>query len=336
MICPRLSTTSILAAAIVLFSALGIEAAPSESYLYFVYYEDDEFSFSGSQCRRNPVGIEGYASGDEASVTGGAGDNCAEEIACQIDVNSGACQNDLARTVSGSVVTVITDDGQIQECDSTNFEIGLPECLFFDGCEESSAYPHCHFDIVKTSDLQRNPEMLRNDDPGDLEDYAYLVYYSDSSCTDIAGVKGAVSDTTFEIPRLDSDVSCDDAMACVLQPDGSTCQTIRSLTKDLGVSKLRAQTRGDQVFECDSSNEQVGEDTCAVLDPQPCRPSSTIANCHFRWLSAQDLAQRPRRLVGDFRNTDPFVTNAGYSLGANAMAYLFVVMTTVVVIFVGM
>lgn len=53
---------------------------------------------------------------------------------------------------------------------------------------------------------------------------------------------------------------------------------------------------------------------------------------HFRWLSAQDLAQRPRRLVGDFSNTDPF--NAGHSFGANAMAYLFVLMTTIVVIFV--
>ena len=340
MSCPRLSTTgtSILASAIVLFSALSTcsnhlaaEAAPSEPYLYFVYYEDDESSFSGSQCRANPVGIKGYASGDETPVLGGAGDTCAAEIACQIDVDSSACQNDLDRTVSGSAVTVITAEGDVQECDSTNFEIGSPECLFFDGCEESSAYPHCNFDIVKTSDLQRNPEMLRNDDPGDLEDYAYLVYYSDSFCTDIAGVRGAVSDTTFEIPRLGSDVSCDDAMACVLQPEGSTCQTIRALTNDLGVSKTRAQTRGDQVFECDSSNEKVGEPKCAVLDPKPCRASSTIANCHFRWLSAQDLAKRPRRLIGDFSNTNPF--NAGHSFGANAMAYLFVLMTTIVVVF---
>ena len=111
MSCPRLSTagTSILASAMVLFSALGtcsnhlaVEAAPSEPYLYFVYYEDDESSFSGSQCRANPVGVKGYASGDETPVLGGAGDTCAAEIACQIDVDSSACQDDLDRTVSGS------------------------------------------------------------------------------------------------------------------------------------------------------------------------------------------------------------------------------------------
>ena len=147
------------------------------------------------------------------------------------------------------------------------------------------------------------------------------MYYTDRFCSDIAGVKGAVSDATFEIPRLDRDVSCDDAMACVLQPEGSTCQTIRALTSsDLGVVKTRVQTRGERVFECDSGNEDVGKPTCAVLDPEPCRASSTIANCHFRWLSAQDLAQRPRRLVGDFGNKTPF--NAGSSRGVNAMLYI--------------
>ena len=249
-------------------------------------------------------------------------------MACQIDANSNQCEN-LDRTVSGPGVTVITADGQIQECDSTNFVVGQSECFFFEGCTASSAYPHCSFDIVKTSDLQYDPTRLANDDPSGLEDYAYLVYYTDDSCTDIAGIKSAVSGTTFEIPRLGRDVACDDAMACVLQPDGSTCETIRAVTSsgDLGEAKVRVQTRGDKVFECDSFNEVVGEDTCAVIEPRPCRPSSTIANCHFRWLSARDLAKHPRRLVGDFGN-NPSPNSAGVVLGVNAIVGLFVAVVT--------
>lgn len=329
MLCSRLSTGALFAALISTSSHLvGVVEAttPSEPFLYYVFYEDDAF---GTQCRANPVAIKGYVSANEFPVTGGSGVTCAAEMACQIDANSNQCE-DLDRTVSGSGVTVVTADGQIQECDSTNFVVGQTECFFFEGCTESSAYPRCNFDIVKTSDLQSDPMMLANDDPSDLEDYAYLVYYTDDFCTDIAGVKGAVSGTTFEIPRLGRDVACDDAMACVLQPDGSTCQTIRAVSSsgDLDEAKVRVQTRGDKVFECDSFNEAVGEDTCAVIEPRPCRPSSTIANCHFRWLSARDLATNPRRLVGDFgNNASP--NSAGGALSVNTMVGVFVAVVTI-------
>ena len=133
MLCSRLSTGALFAALIStgshLFSVGVVEATtPSEPFLYYVFYEDDAF---GTQCRANPAAIKGYVSGNEFPVTGGSGDTCAAEMACQIDANSNQCEN-LDRTVSGSGVTVVTADGQIQECDSTNFVVGQTECFFFE------------------------------------------------------------------------------------------------------------------------------------------------------------------------------------------------------------
>jgi hypothetical protein len=127
---------------------------------------------------------------------------------------------------------------------------------------------------------------------GNNSTYVYVAYFSDSSCSQFAGIKPIFPDdspTEFTMARKDgdgNDIPCYDAMACVYSPDGPTCKSFVGEDPEI-VSVNYTSDKDGNVFECDPSNLDVGQPECATLDYSACVESS-IYNCHWHFFT-QDM-----------------------------------------------
>lgn len=137
-----------------------------------------------------------------------------------------------------------------------------------------------------------------------MEDYAYLAYYEDDACTDLASVVPTATGMTMEFPPVStSQLSCQVQAMCAVDPGSMACSHIRD--PNVEVAQVNLETRVDtttgavDVYECDTSNAAAGQDECALKTPQDCVQSSIFSNCYFRYLSGNTLAQNPRFLVGE-------------------------------------
>jgi hypothetical protein len=129
-----------------------------------------------------------------------------------------------------------------------------------------SLYPTCHFAAHLTSELTQNPTLLSNRDPFPAtRGQAYLVYHNDEACSDLAGPQILIVGVT-ELTTTDDSVSCEDSMACLIQPNGLTCQAIPN-TIPVNIS-VETSNLGRDVFGCDD------EGICEERDPQACVKST--------------------------------------------------------------
>jgi hypothetical protein len=98
--------------------------------------------------------------------------------------------------------------------------------------------------------------------------------------SDLAGLQSLIVGDT-ELITTDDTVSCQDSMACLIQPNGSTCQAL-PITMPVNVS-VETRSTGRDVFGCE------GESICEERDPRACVKSSISPNCHYHIVSAVRL-----------------------------------------------
>lgn len=277
--------------ACLLSAVQGQEA--SEKYLYVIYYEDDG-------CNNIPTSIIGFVGDDDDLLYGGNSTTglCATEGVCLIDSNSEQCQA-LERTVNGTMTFSIDDTGLIFQCDETNVD---GECSFLDSCYGSSAYPSCFFIVQVSSNIADDPNgLIQNADPVGVEEQGYLHFYSDDSCSQWEGSQGILNgETTYTSFEEDADITCRDAMACIFNPEGATCQGYDVPTSEYTVF---SGTLGDDATLCASGNSTE----CVVQDPTACMESPIVPQCYYKWSSAAAFLKEPTNFipVGAYAATDP-------------------------------
>jgi hypothetical protein len=126
-----------------------------------------------------------------------------------------------------------------------------------------------------------------------LADYPLLVYYTDSTCSTIAGMKGFVDGEAETLYGVTSG-SCRDSMVCLQSPDGAACSAITDRNATLsGVITSTGVRENINGVETD-------------LTPDNCTSSDLYSGCYFRWLTV------------DNTNSDPSILrmSAGSALGA--------------------
>jgi hypothetical protein len=267
--------------------ALLVQSEPLEPYVYLIYHGADDCSGGFADT------VQGFVSGDSFTSQGAAEFRCATETLCLVNSNSIQCSA-LNKGIIANGNFTVNDDGSIYECDDTNSGISLEQCMLFGECEASSLYPSCHFSAHLTSELTENPTLLSNPNPFPAtRGQVYLVYHDDETCSHLVGLQSLIVGVT-EIVTTDISVSCQDSMACLIQPNGSTCQAIPN-TIPVNTS-VETRNFGRDVFGCDD------EGVCEERDPQACVKSSIYPNCHYHIVSAVRLLEDPARYLTN--NTD--------------------------------
>lgn len=221
---------------------------------------------------------------------------------CRIDPNNEeACPPDMMAEFDIQLKIDPETGNIVNLLGNTSFKQGP------DVCPLGRWYRDCYWSYWTLDDLRTQPEIMANDNPADLammENYAYLAYYEDDACTDLASVVPTATGMTLEFPPVsNTQLSCQLQAMCAVDPESATCSSIRDPNAE--VAQVNLETRVDtttgavDVYECDTSNAAAGQDECALKTPSDCVQSSIYPNCHFRYLSGNTLAQNPRFLVGE-------------------------------------
>jgi hypothetical protein len=301
------------------FAALSVQSEPLEPYLYLIYHGSDDCGGGFA------VTIQGFVSGDSFAAQGAAAFRCATETLCLVNSNSIQCSA-LNNTFIANVNFTVNDDSSIYECDDSNTDIGLEQCMLFGDCEPSSLYPNCHFSAHLKSELTQNPTLLFNPNPYPAtRGQVYLVYHNDEACSNLAGLQSLIVGVKEMIATNDS-VSCEESMACLIQPNGSTCQAIPNTI--LVNTSVETRNFGRDVFSCDD------EGICEERDPQACVQSSIYPNCHYHIVSAVRLLDDPARYLATNTDADapisaPNMKSAGTRVGMMTSAVSMVILTLV-------
>jgi hypothetical protein len=267
-----------------------VQSVTFEPYVYLVYRDSDTCSGGSADT------VQGFVSGDTFTITGATADLCATETLCLVNSESPQCLA-ITDTTTVNANFTVNDDGSIYQCDDSNSGIGLEECLLFDECEASSVYPSCHYTANLKSELAQDPRLLSNPNPSPAaRGQVYLVYHNDDTCNDLAGLQSLIVGDTEVTTVPDESVSCEDSMACLVQPNGSTCQAIPNTS----TANVTTETRnnGRDVFGCDD------EGICEDRDPTACVKSSIFPNCHYHIVSAIRLLEDPVKFLTNITDTD--------------------------------
>jgi hypothetical protein len=137
------------------------------------------------------------------------------------------------------------------------------------------------------------------------EKVVYYTYFSDENCQIFAGIKGFLAKDPFQVLQVTTDsngddISCVDAMACLYQPDGRTCESFGVPTI---TANVEIDIRDDGIYECDTSNPNLELSECSVLDSSLCYRSS-ISNCFFRVATSGQLTESPDQFIPTSTNLE--------------------------------
>ena len=273
------------------------------------------YSANGCGASSSAVNIKGYMTNVTYNVMGStARETCAENVMCRVDPEScpspggdppAADENNSTGSGTGTeMISMLIDPNVatgIQNSYKDYDSIGPATCL------PSTWYAgDCYFNYQRLDDLKSDPMVLANDQPDDLKtmkDYIYFLYYEDDTCTDLASILASASQQTIQVPSVsDPSLSCEMQSICSLDPTSDECQAIHDgiiVANSLSETRINKATGEVDVYECDPTNEAVGQDVCNIIHPQDCTKSSVLSNCHFRAISGPELARNPLYLVGD-------------------------------------
>eukprot|EP00525_Craspedostauros_australis_P008648 CAMPEP_0198134420 /NCGR_PEP_ID=MMETSP1442-20131203/60069_1 /TAXON_ID= /ORGANISM="Craspedostauros australis, Strain CCMP3328" /LENGTH=358 /DNA_ID=CAMNT_0043795563 /DNA_START=441 /DNA_END=1517 /DNA_ORIENTATION=- len=280
-------------------AVLANTSGGKDKYLYIIYYAD-------SGCGPTASGINGFADGDVKLLIPGNSSqgSCSMEASCLNDCESDMCRG-LYRESSQkfTAVATIRDDGSVLECDETNGVLDQKTCNVVGGCYGSSVYPSCHFQYRTQSDILRDPTVLQNNNTADdegMDGISLLMFYSDDQCEDMEGAHPVVAGNQTRLPTVDKSMSCEDAIACVYEPDGSNCADSGGTT---GFMKFHteASTNSDMPVVCEESGSMVSETDgaveCAPVDPTACLKSPAIDSCYYRHITAKSFFSTPEKYI---------------------------------------
>eukprot|EP00934_Nitzschia_sp_Nitz4_P003469 Nitzschia sp. Nitz4//scaffold63_size106090//3425//4724//NITZ4_004377-RA/size106090-augustus-gene-0.158-mRNA-1//1//CDS//3329555936//3459//frame0 len=268
-----------------------LQAAPSESYSYTAYFEGNDGS--NHECNGTAVMLNAHVSGDD-EFTQGAKDletsKCSIENLCYVDPFSDLCAL-YATNTTGITRTDITKDGKLFQCDPTNEAVAQDQCRYLEQtCKGSSLYPDCTFIHYTTSAMFENLDQIRNvnayEDP-DLALTSYMTFYSDESCSEFEGTQGVVvGDTDFL--AISESLSCEEAMACIFNPDGETCINSGGLTGGSVAIRTRSPVSSRAVLCTDRTDE-----SCVEVDANSCMKSEIVPSCWYRFSTSYLLFTQP-------------------------------------------
>ena len=287
------ASLSLLVISLLVLLAFGPAAAADDSEVYYAIH------YAGEGCHPEDsssaaVSVVGYVSGVQNEVFGPPpSDNktCLEAIPCQLDPTKVAwdcsVQHNFTHTIVGDEVVNSATNEVLSGCETT-----------------SDWYGDCNYDYQTLDDIKYEPDILKNDMEVPAEDeFIYLAFYEDDSCIDLSTIVTKLSGQVLTVPRAmnDTSLSCKDASLCALNPNAPICAERVDLddTADLNAS---ARATSDSVFQCDTSNQYVGEEECNEYTPQDCIKSSLYANCYFRYLSGNVMGKNPHLLLGEADN----------------------------------
>ena len=123
----------------------------------------------------------------------------------------------------------------------------------------------------------------------DSDQIAYLTYYSDDQCRDLTLSMPVLNDVPFSVPILrEATQPCSELVTCVVDAASSQCAAVGgSADMEMANASIQIRNNGQEVWECDTSNEAVGEDTCDSKPPDACFASSVFPGCYVRWVTAK-------------------------------------------------
>ena len=265
-----------------------------------VYYAID---YAGEGCvtrvggNSSAVLVNGYVTGENYEVFGPpASDNmtCEEATPCRVDrFSSDSC-------------TVMHDVGTNAIVGDQVVSLSWPEYNMAE-CQPGDWFGDCNSVYKTLDDIKAEPDLLLGDYLPDLEarnEFIYLAFYEDDSCTDLATIVTSLSGQTVSVPKAmnQPSLSCAEASLCAVDPTAAICAERMGGEE---MVNLDAVTRpaSSKVYQCDASNEDVGQDECNEYTPTDCIKSSLYANCHFRYLNGDVMGMDPRLLLGE--TTEP-------------------------------
>jgi len=290
VVCPIIAATMLsctLLSLLVLLLSGGVvsqsDGGGGDRYVYLIYYDSDN-------CRSDAVAVKGFVSGDNFTATGasdvGGSGRCALETLCILNGSSDQCL-ELEPTVVARANYTVSGDGTILECDTSNSELDTPECSIKEkqACEQSSVFPSCYFNVVLGSDLISSTDLLKNNhtDVDPLDDQLVAVYYSGSDCASFAGLQSMVVGDVMLAATTDA-VSCDDAIACAVEPLGKTCQSLRN-------GEITATIDYDSAT---GTYSVCGPSGCDDVDPTACVPSPIHPSCHYKLVPGRRFYSSPQ------------------------------------------
>mmetsp|Transcript_2580 Transcript_2580/g.7162 ORF Transcript_2580/g.7162 Transcript_2580/m.7162 type:complete len:257 (+) Transcript_2580:111-881(+) len=145
--------------------------------------------------------------------------------------------------------------------------------------------------------------VLQNNNTADdegMDGISLLMFYSDDQCEDMEGAHPVVAGNQTRLPTVDKSMSCEDAIACVYEPDGSNCADSGGTT---GFMKFHteASTNSDMPVVCEESGSMVSETDgaveCAPVDPTACLKSPAIDSCYYRHITAKSFFSTPEKYI---------------------------------------
>lgn len=179
----------------------------------------------------------------------------------------------------------------------------------FTQCLPDTWYPGCSsYEYFSLGALTENPNLLANSNPVDLDgmkDFIYYVYYEDDECTEPASIWSSIDgeEVTVDIVSNYTEYSCAVRSGCAINPSSPLCKALRDgpdhTASFVSKTEIDKSTGHQMVYDCDTSNVEVGQEECSVISPRECIASSLIPGCHLRFFSGPTLAQYPRVLIGD-------------------------------------
>ena len=257
---PLLSVMTVFSSGVALHSAT---AAIADEVAYLVYYADDA-------CQELAA-VKGFLSHHPFQLVRATGEgvSCHDAMVCCLDKTGPACSSLLSVGGAGSLqdvanFTIEVRGSEVYGCDDSN--VDRPECEVIESaeCTASSVY-NCHFRWATGPALEADPEYFVPSSVGVVDDHAYLAYYNNGDCTDLAGIRGFVSESPVDLTRVTEGDSCDAAMACFLQPDGEACQELPTGSSATVVIETHENVNdGLDVYECDTGRFLFRRFACVV------------------------------------------------------------------------
>ena len=301
----------------------------AEKYVHWLYTSSDICKGDGSAI----VGVRGFVALEEFEVLGGArrSGSCAKDISCLLDGDSDQCQSLSPNSVSTGY-DAVSDDGSIYECETCDCILKPTEedtCEVYDkdACFASGMYPSCNTGFLTTSELN-DPALFSNpsaSDHADMSNYYYIIYYSNDECSNVVGLRAFISQDNYTLPIVREDVSCEDAMACLYNEGGPSCEARRTnSTSDEFAYETRFNDAGEEeaeLYSCQGTVSDLSGGECVFVDPMECTQSGVfLSQCKFRIVGASFLARNPKYVVGDFvddgkGNGSSSSTSAGSNTG---------------------
>lgn len=274
-----MSSVSTFLAAFLAFRVWAVSAAGN--YGYIIFYEK-----GSTTCANSAVTVRPWVSAEKWVSYGASSSSdpsCSTQSLCVLNNESEQCTSLDPGVVVVANITVLPNGTELACRNET-------DCFVSARCSQARAYPNCSFSTVSQAALLKDPvSLLQNTQfpASAINQTAYIVYHSDSQCSDFVGLYGYVTgnNSAVNITKSVSGVSCSDAMACLFNSEGASCQALGT-NGTVQVSMLISDNGSDDVTIC-------VDGACHVRSSSQCLPSAVYEGCYYRPVSGKGLFENP-------------------------------------------